>query len=129
MTSHTHTGPADREVIIAAGARKLAGNLSLPSDPGGLVLFAHGSGSSRLSPRNRAVAGVLHSAGVGTLLFDLLTDTESSDRRLVFDIGLLADRLRAATAWCRVQPELSELAQGYFGASTGAGAALVAAAS
>jgi dienelactone hydrolase len=100
----------------------------MPADPAGLVLFAHGSGSSRLSPRNRSVARALNESGIATLLFDLLTEVESRDRSNVFDIALLAGRLRNAASWCREQPDMSGLAQGYFGASTGAGAALVAAA-
>jgi len=92
------------------------------------VLFAHGSGSSRHSPRNRSVAAVLDSAGLGTLLFDLLTTTEERDRANVFDIDLLAARLVDATAWLRRQPGVGDLPIGYFGASTGAAAALWAAA-
>jgi putative phosphoribosyl transferase len=92
------------------------------------VVFAHGSGSSHHSPRNRQVAGALNEAGLGTLLFDLLTPIEALDRALVFDIVLLAERLAAATAWLRVQPEAEHTRVGYFGASTGAAAALVAAA-
>jgi dienelactone hydrolase len=92
------------------------------------VLFAHGSGSSRLSPRNREVAHALEQAGHGTLLFDLLTDAEARDRRRVFDIPLLAGRVGEAIAWCDDQPELRGRPLGLFGASTGAAAALVAAA-
>jgi putative phosphoribosyl transferase len=114
-------------IDVAAGVR-LAGTLTLPSAPAGLVLFAHGSGSGRKSPRNRAVAGTLVRAGVGTLLFDLLTPEESDDRALVFDIDLLADRLVAATRWVAGQPGMPGRI-GYFGASTGAAAALKAAAS
>lgn len=106
----------------------LDGSLGLPEKPSGLVLFAHGSGSSRLSTRNNAVAADLRKAGVGTLLFDLLTDDEAADRRNVFDIGLLAERLSGAATWARSLPEARNLAIGYFGASTGAAAALVAAA-
>jgi putative phosphoribosyl transferase len=118
----------DRAVSIPAGTRLLEGNLNVPADATGLVLFAHGSGSSRSSPRNQSVARTLSNAGIGTLLFDLLTDSESADRRNVFDIDLLAQRLKTAATWCRTQPEIADLSQGYFGASTGAGAALVAAA-
>jgi putative phosphoribosyl transferase len=110
----------------------LEGMLSLPKGARGLVLFAHGSGSSRHSPRNRYVAGVLQSHGIGTLLFDLLTRQEESvdqwTGQLRFDINLLARRLAGATQYVMRNPELKDLAVGYFGASTGAGAALVAAA-
>jgi len=116
-----------REVSIRDGAVTLPGDLVVPGDAMGVVLFAHGSGSSRRSPRNREVAAYLHEAGLATLLFDLLTPAEAQDRGNVFDIGLLARRLEAATAWADVaiQPPLPI---GYFGASTGAAAALVAAA-
>lgn len=106
----------------------LAATLDLPGKPVGLVLFAHGSGSSRLSPRNRLVAGALNARGIGTLLFDLLTEAESRDRRNVFDIGLLAQRLVLATRHVTAMPDLRDLPIGYFGASTGAAAALSAAA-
>jgi dienelactone hydrolase len=102
--------------------------LGLPADAKGLVIFAHGSGSGRLSPRNNQVAAALRRSGVATLLLDLLTPTEEQDRRNVFDIPLLASRLLAATDWATRQPRLSALPIGYFGASTGAGAALRAAA-
>lgn len=92
------------------------------------MLFAHGSGSSRLSPRNRKVAAALQERGLGTLLFDLLTETEASDRARVFDIPLLAERLLDATRWLASEAETESLEVGYFGASTGAAAALVAAA-
>lgn len=114
------------EVIV--GARKLPGMLSLPADAEGLVLFAHGSGSSRLSSRNRHVASVLQQAGLGTLLFDLLQESEAEDRRKVFDIELLAERLQEGAEWAGSRPETRRLPLGYFGASTGAAAALVAAA-
>lgn len=104
----------------------------MPEDAGALVLFAHGSGSSRRSPRNRYVAQALHQAGVGTLLFDLLTAAEeSSDEasgELRFDISFLATRLADATRWLMQRPDMAERRLGYFGASTGAAAALVAAA-
>lgn len=120
------------EVTIATRGVELAGTLTLPAMPRGIVLFAHGSGSSRLSPRNRYVAGRLNEAGVATLLFDLLTATEEQvdlrTRHLRFDIGLLAERLAGATGWVARQRELAGLPVGYFGASTGGGAALVAAA-
>ena len=92
------------------------------------MVFAHGSGSSRHSRRNRYVAGVLNKAGLGTLLFDLLTPEEELDRANVFDIGLLARRLVQVTGWLRAQPRAAQAAIGYFGASTGAAAALAAAA-
>jgi putative phosphoribosyl transferase len=97
-----------------------------PEPACGLVLFAHGSGSGRLSPRNRLVASRLQEAGLGTLLFDLLLDKEAADRRNVFDIPLLAERLALASAWLRAQEELGGTPLGYFGANTGAGAALLA---
>lgn len=106
----------------------LEGDLEIPSGAASLVMFAHGSGSSRLSPRNRQVAAALREAGLATLLFDLLRPEESHDRSLVFDIGLLASRLLAATDWFRKQPGCDKLGIGYFGASTGAAAALAAAA-
>jgi len=106
----------------------LPGLLTLPEPSRGLVLFAHGSGSSRSSPRNRHVAGVLHEAWIGTLLFDLLTEQEAADRMNVFDIGLLADRLGGAIAFVRSRETTAALPLGLFGASTGAAAALVAAA-
>ncbi|MEW2623109.1 phosphoribosyltransferase family protein [Streptomyces sp. NPDC048106] len=121
------TGGTGREVTVPAGAVRLAGSLTLPEDATGVVVFAHGSGSSRHSPRNRHVAEGLHRAGLGTLLFDLLTDAEARERDNVFDIPLLAGRLLAATHWLRREPAASGLALGYFGASTGAAAALWAA--
>jgi putative phosphoribosyl transferase len=104
----------------------LEGLLGLPTAARGIVLFAHGSGSGRFSPRNNFVAEALRQAGLATLLFDLLTDDEAGDRRNVFDIGLLAQRLSMAAAWARDDAETATLALGYFGASTGAAAALVA---
>jgi pimeloyl-ACP methyl ester carboxylesterase len=119
-------------VRIPANGEVLEGNLALPAHCAGLVLFAHGSGSSRWSPRNRHVAQVLQQAGLGTLLFDLLTAAEEAEdvrtARLRFDIPLLARRLLAATAWVRADTRTRHLPVGYFGASTGAAAALVAAA-
>ena len=106
----------------------LIGDLQVPPDAHGVVLFAHGSGSSRLSPRNRATADVLNRRGFATLLFDLLGEDEAMDRRNVFDIDLLADRLLYSVAWIDEQPDLAPLPVGLFGASTGAGAALKAAA-
>ena len=123
-----------REEIVGVGAGTvtLEGNLSLPDGAQGVVLFAHGSGSSRHSPRNRYVAAVLQQAGLATLLVDLLTPEEEAvdlrTARLRFDIGLLAERLVGATEWLARQPETQNLRVGYFGASTGGGAALVAAA-
>jgi putative phosphoribosyl transferase len=119
---------ADREVRIEVGAAVLEGRLSIPSVARGAVVFAHGSGSSRHSPRNRAVASALQEAGFATLLFDLLTTNEEGDRTKIFDIGLLGARLALVTGWLREQPEAGTLPIGYFGASTGAGAALWAAA-
>jgi len=120
------TRAVEREVLV--GSLRLPGNLTVPADAHALVLFAHGSGSSRLSPRNRAVATALNEQGIATLLFDLLTPEEEEDRSNVFDIRLLADRLIAAVDWIDVQSELARLPLGMFGASTGAAAALVAAA-
>jgi putative phosphoribosyl transferase len=110
------------------GGLELPGILTAPPGATGCVAFAHGSGSSRLSPRNRFVADVLTEAGIGTLLFDLLTPEEEVDRRNVFDIGLLASRLEGATTWLGGHPAAGGLPLGYFGASTGAAAALWAAA-
>jgi putative phosphoribosyl transferase len=102
--------------------------LSLPPGAKGVVAFAHGSGSGRFSPRNQFVAGVLQEAGLATLLLDLLEEEEAEDRDKVFDIPLLAERLQSAATWLSQQPATRDLRLGYFGASTGAGAALVAAA-
>jgi len=117
-----------RSVLIPAGAVRLPGILAWPARPSGMVLFAHGSGSSRLSPRNAAVAQQLRAVGLGTLLFDLLSEQEVLDRSNVFDIDLLSRRLLVATDWLSRQPEATGLQLGYFGASTGAAAALKAAA-
>ncbi|MFF4619237.1 dienelactone hydrolase family protein [Nonomuraea jabiensis] len=106
----------------------MSGDLVVPDAAHGVVVFAHGSGSSRLSPRNRYVAGALNKAGLGTLLFDLLTPEEEADRANVFDIALLAERLLERTRWLREQQDAAGLPIGYFGASTGAAAALWAAA-
>jgi predicted phosphoribosyltransferase/dienelactone hydrolase len=111
-----------------AGTTRLAGSLTVPSGARGIVVFAHGSGSSRTSPRNRRVASILTEAGLGTLLFDLLTPAEELHRANVFDIALLAGRLTEVTGWLRGQPAAGRAAIGYFGASTGAAAALWAAA-
>jgi putative phosphoribosyl transferase len=113
---------------IEVGGVRLAGDLAVPASPVGVVVFAHGSGSSRHSPRNRWVAGALNQAGLATLLLDLLTPGEELDRAKVFDIGLLAQRLVGSTRWLGEQPQVGRLPVGYFGASTGAGAALWAAA-
>jgi putative phosphoribosyl transferase len=118
----------DDEVEVDAGIARVGGHLTVPGGARAIVVFAHGSGSSRHSPRNRFVASVLNRAGLGTLLFDLLTREEELDRANVFDIELLARRLSDVTRWLRVQPEGREAAIGYFGASTGAAAALWAAA-
>lgn len=118
----------DLEVEIPADGITLEGHLHLPDEPRGVVVFAHGSGSSRHSPRNRFVAEVLYRNGLGTLLLDLLAPAEERDRACVFDIELLAARLVAATRWLRARPDTSASRVGYFGASTGAAAALVAAA-
>jgi len=119
-----------RDVNIATPDAGLAGELWLPPDAPGIVLFAHGSGSSRLSPRNRYVAGEIVRAGIGTLLFDLLTPAEERrdrlDGSLRFDIGLLTRRLAEASRWLGRQPRAESLPTGYFGASTGAAAALAA---
>ncbi|MEU6702170.1 phosphoribosyltransferase family protein [Streptomyces wuyuanensis] len=114
------------DVEVEAGRVRLAGELALPDGAAAVVMFAHGSGSSRHSPRNRAVATALNAAGLGTLLFDLLTEPEAADRRNVFDIEVLADRLSGATRWLRTR---TPVPIGYFGASTGAAAALWAASS
>src|SRR5262249_45879946 len=122
----------DRDVRIAAGDVKLEGELKVPAGAKGIVLFAHGSGSSRHSPRNQYVARVIRDAGVGTLLFDLLTSEEETvdvmTRHLRFDIGLLAKRLTDAAGWIGAEPDTRRLRGGLFGSSTGGAAALVAAA-
>lgn len=114
--------------IPVPGGEQISGDLAVPEHATGLVVFAHGSGSSRHSPRNREVATALNRAGLATLLIDLLTLAEERERSNVFDIVLLAERLAAATRWVREQPVTAALGLGYFGASTGAGAALWAAA-
>ncbi len=116
------------DVEIPSDGLTLQGHLEVPERPIGLVAFAHGSGSSRHSPRNRYVASVLNESGIATLLFDLLTTSEELDRANVFDVDLLAARLVDVTEWVRRQPVLEGLPVGYFGASTGAAAALWAAA-
>jgi putative phosphoribosyl transferase len=117
----------DRQVTVPMGRLALQARLAWPDHPSGLVLFAHGSGRGRLSPRNQAVGRQLRAAGLATLLFDLLTLHEAEQRQNVFEIPLLAARLRAATDWAVTQPEVASLPVGYFGASTGAAAALLAA--
>ena len=117
---------AARILEIPAGSRRLKGTLQIPKTPRGIVLFAHGSGSGRHSERNNFVASVLRASGIATLLFDLLTEEEAEDRRNVFDIDLLARRLLYATEHVRKGIETSNLSIGYFGASTGAAAALQA---
>ena len=131
--SRREVGGADpplrnEEVSIPTGPVTLTGYLYVPEDPIGLVVFAHGSGSSRHSSRNRYVASVLNEAGMATLLFDLLTNDEELDRANVFDVDLLADRLSTVAGWAAQQPEVEQLPLGLFGASTGAAAALAAAA-
>jgi putative phosphoribosyl transferase len=121
--------PLESAVEIDAGdGVRLQGDLRLPAAAKGLIVFAHGSGSSRRSVRNREVASNLNAAGFATLLLDLLSERESIDRENVFDVDLLADRLLAATAWADARADLRDLPIGYFGASTGAAAALAAAA-
>jgi putative phosphoribosyl transferase len=125
-------GDMENEVQIPVRGATLHGNLTMPGNSLGFVLFVHGSGSSRQSPRNRFVADTLNRAGLGTLLFDLLTpDEESVDKYTQehrFDIALLAERLGLATEWLAQDPVVRDLRIGYFGSSTGGGAALVAAA-
>ncbi len=132
MTPATLAPPFEHANIkIPAAGVTLTGDLTIPANARGLVIFAHGSGSSRLSPRNRRVAEWLQHAGLGTLLFDLLTPREEAvdvtTRQHRFDIELLSVRLAAVTDWVAVHPDARELHIGYFGASTGAAAALVAA--
>ena len=131
MGPETHSGPtgtAQRSVQVPSGMRRLTGILAVPPRPRGVVLFAHGSGSGRHSPRNQFVARVLQEAGLATLLIDLLEEAEADDRAKVFDIELLADRLRDAAGWLSEEDETHQLRLGVFGASTGAGAALTMAA-
>jgi putative phosphoribosyl transferase len=115
-------------VEIDIGPQRLQGLLGIPADAEGLVVFAHGSGSGRMSPRNSRVAAALRDGGLATLLLDLLTPEEERDRANVFDIALLASRLSFAADWALARSEAAHLPIGYFGASTGAAAALVAAA-
>lgn len=118
----------EQQIKIPAGGITLEGNLVIPPETRTAVIFAHGSGSSRHSPRNRFVASVLQEAGIGTLLFDLLTREEDTVYENRFNIELLTDRLEAATRWFREQPQASGFTIGYFGASTGTASALRAAA-
>jgi len=118
----------EKEVLILADSTELKGILGVLPQPSGVVLFAHGSGSGRLSPRNNFVARFLQNTGIATLLVDLLEESEASDREKVFDIDLLAKRLLTCAHWLHQQPETRGLSLGYFGASTGAAAALQAAA-
>jgi alpha-beta hydrolase superfamily lysophospholipase len=121
-------GPTEEEVLVSIDGVELEGELIVPGGATGLVAFAHGSGSSRKSPRNRSVAAVLRERGLATLLFDLLTEAEDQSREARFDIDLLTDRLVGATAWLRSHAGTRDLRPGYFGSSTGAAAALRAAA-
>jgi putative phosphoribosyl transferase len=120
--------PRESDVLIRANGVTLPGTLAMTASAVGLVLFAHGTGSSRHSPRNRLVASELRHEGFATLLLDLLSEREADDRQQVFNIPLLADRLLAATRWAATDQHTRELPVGFFGASTGAAAALVAAA-
>ena len=124
------TNPTARSLAanIPAGRHTMRGTLVVPDGAQGVVVFAHGSGSGRFSPRNQFVAERLQQKGLGTLLIDILDEDEAEDRDKVFDIELLAERVRTATTWLREQPATGHLQLGYFGASTGAAAALVAAA-
>jgi putative phosphoribosyl transferase len=117
-----------QDAMIEVDGHPFHGDLTIPAGAAGVVVFAHGSGSSRLSPRNRFVAEVLVEAGLATLLVDLLTQGEAHDRANVFDVELLAHRLLEMSRWVETAPETRDLSLGYFGASTGAAAALVAAA-
>src|SRR5215510_3140803 len=127
MSSATRTNPSEN-ITICSGGIRLEGLLGIPESPLGVVLFAHGSGSGRFSPRNNFVARQLQEGSLATLLIDLLDPVESEDRQKVFDIDLLAERLLLAKAWLTHDPRTTRLRIGYFGASTGAGAALQAAA-
>ena len=120
---------AEAEILnrsVEIGARMLPGDLAIPPAAGAIIVFAHGSGSSRLSPRNRRVAAVLNRRGFATLLFDLLSESEAGDRQAVFDIALLSQRLIGAIEFAQTDPQTAGLTVGLFGASTGAAAALMA---
>lgn len=116
------------DAAVSIGPLSLAGQLNVPQEAQALILFAHGSGSSRRSPRNRYVGERLQRGNLGTLLFDLLKEDEAGKRANVFDVAMLAHRLTQAIDWCRTRSEVAPLSIGLFGASTGAGAALMAAA-
>jgi putative phosphoribosyl transferase len=128
MAQTRHKVSKDRPRLVTIGPMQLEGILTVPEPVSGLVIFAHGSGSSRLSPRNTYVAEQLQQRFIATLLFDLLTEEEASDRRNVFHVPLLADRLEEAVSWTFCDPDTAGLPIGLFGASTGSAAALVAAA-
>jgi putative phosphoribosyl transferase len=128
MIRETTVAPQERSIELPAGRHRLPGILYVPRGAAAVVVFAHGSGSGRFSPRNQFVARVLQEGGLATLLMDLLEEDEADDRKKVFDIELLAARLQSAADWLASDPETRTLRIGYFGASTGAAAALVAAA-
>lgn len=132
MAMHSNTAPEPQEIAISVPSGQLGGTLTVPKNAKGIVLFAHGSGSSRYSPRNRYVAEVLQQAGLATLLMDLLTRDEDAidldTRQHRFDIGLLTERLAVAIDWLKHNPQTRDLPIGLFGASTGAAGALRAAA-
>lgn len=128
MARMTSLNSIERAVEVNSAGRRLKGILGMPPGARGVVVFAHGSGSGRHSPRNQFVARVLQEGGLATLLLDLLTEDEEQDRNNVFDIGLLAERLTGAARWFAGEPGAAVLPLGYFGASTGAAAALVSAA-
>ena len=132
MEKNDSSFPIRKEIVIKIKGKDIAGSMEIPAKAKGLVIFAHGSGSSRFSPRNRYVAGILNKNNLGTLLFDLLTaEEEKIDEYTAeyrFNIQLLAERLEGVTDWLLKEPSLKGLKLGYFGASTGAAAALIAAA-
>ncbi|MCL4321250.1 MAG: alpha/beta hydrolase [Deltaproteobacteria bacterium] len=132
MEKNDNSYPMRKEVLIKLKGKDIAGSMEIPANAKGLVIFAHGSGSSRFSPRNRYVAGILNKNNLGTLLFDLLTaEEEKIDEYTAeyrFNVQLLAERLINVTDWLLKEPSLKGLKLGYFGASTGAAAALIAAA-
>ena len=126
MPGKVRQGAGERDVEVEVEGVRLPGFLGVPAGAGGVVVFCHGSGSSRHSARNQFVAAQLHERAMGTLLFDLLTGDEGDDRGLVFNIPRLADRVKGGVAWLRTQPGMDGMAIGLFGASTGAAAALLA---